>query len=118
MESEYIALSNTCKDLFPLVDLIQELGGCVGLDINKTTNLHTCIYEDNEGALFLGKLKPHWMMLQSKHCALKYHWFREYLGPCNINLVKIKPSKQLGDIFTKGLIRIKFEYLQKKLMGW
>ena len=55
MESEYIALSTACKDLFPLIDLIQELGGCVGLDINKTTNLHTRIHEDNVGALTSGQ---------------------------------------------------------------
>ena len=111
MESEYIALSTACKDLFPLVDLIQELGGCVGLDINKTANLHTYIHEDNIGALTLGKLEPHRIMPKTKHYAIKYHWFGEHLGPCNIDLIKLKLSMQLRDIFTKGLSWVKFEYL-------
>ena len=118
MEAEYIALSTACKDLFPLIDLIQELGGCVGLDINKTANLHTRIHKDNAGTLTLGKLKPRWMTPRIKHYAIKYHWFREHLGPRNIDLIKIDSSEQLGDIFTKGLGRVKFEYLRKQLMGW
>ena len=103
MESEYIALSTACKDLFPLIDLIQELGGCVGLDINKTTNLHTCICKDNVGVLTLGKLEPRRMMPWTKYYAIKYHWFREHLGPRNVDLIKIESSEQLGDILTKGL---------------
>ena len=53
-----------------------------------------------------------------KHCAIKYHWFREHIGPRHIQLVKIDTDDQLGDLFTKGLTKIKFSHLQKKLMGW
>jgi hypothetical protein len=54
----------------------------------------------------------------SKHYAAKCHWFREHIGPGNIQLIKIKTKDQLGDLFTKGLDKIAFERLQKQLMGW
>ncbi len=34
------------------------------------------------------------------------------------NWTKINTVEQLGDIFTKGLTRVVFGYLQKKIMGW
>jgi hypothetical protein len=118
MESEYIALSTSCKELFPLIDLVKELGGCLGLDVSDTVNLHVRIHEDNVGALTLGKLEPRRMTPRSKHYAVKYHWFREQIRPRNIQLVKIETSEQLGDLFTKGLPRPAFERLRRKLMGW
>jgi hypothetical protein len=53
-EAEYVALSTSCKDLFPLLDLIHELAGACGLPVRKNTNLHTKVHEDNVGALTLG----------------------------------------------------------------
>lgn len=77
------------------------------------------VHEDNiGGALTLGKLEPRRMTLRSKHYAIKYHWFREHIGPRKIQLVKIASAEQLGDMFTKGLGRVIFERLRNKLMGW
>jgi hypothetical protein len=58
------------------------------------------------------------MTPRSKHYALRYHWFREHIGPRNIELVKIATADQIGDIFTKGLGVVVFQRLRKKLMGW
>ena len=52
---------------------------------------------------------------------LKYHWFCAQLapaGPCQIELLEIATTEQLGDIFTKGLGRDTFQHLRKKIMGW
>ena len=104
MEAEYVALSQSCKDLFPLLDQIKELvSEAVGLSPSEVTNMHIKIHEDNVGALTLGRLEPKRMTPQSKHYAIKYHWFREQIGPCKIILVKVHTKDQLGDIFTKGL---------------
>ena len=81
MEAEYVAMSTACKDLFPLIDLVHELGGCLGIPVSNSSNLHVRIHEDNVGALTLGKLEPCRMTLRSKHYAVKYHWFREKIGP-------------------------------------
>ena len=118
MESEYVALSTACKDLFPIMDLVKEIGTFFELPIKDKARFHVRIHEDNVGALTLGKLEPRRMTPRSKHYAIKYHWFREQIGPRGIQLLKIDTKEQLGDIFTKGLGRIAFEYLRKKLMGW
>ena len=75
-------------------------------------------YTKTTFALTLGKLEPRRMTLRSKHYAIKYHWFREHIGPRKIQLVKIASAEQLGDMFTKGLGRVIFERLRNKLMGW
>ena len=118
MEAEYVALSSACKDLFPIIDLVKEIGPVFGLPVKDKTRFHVRIHEDNVGALLLGKLEPRRMTPRSKHYAIKYHWFREQLEPRGIILTKIESSEQLGDIFTKGLGRVPFEYLRKQLMGW
>jgi hypothetical protein len=79
--------------------------------------MHIKVHEDNVGALALGKLEPRRMTPRSKHYAIKYHWFRKHIGPQNIQLVHISSDDQLGDLFTKGLSRVKNTRLQKKLMG-
>ncbi len=78
MEAEYVALSTSCRDLFPLIDVTKEI--CDNFYIGKCTfndaaKLHVEIHEDNVGALALGKLEPRRMTPRSKHYALKYHWF-------------------------------------------
>ncbi len=121
MEAEYVALSTSCRDLFPLIDITNEICEHFDMDGNifdNATRLHIKIHEDNIGALALGKLEPHRMTPRSKHYAIKYHWFREHIGPRQIQLVKINSDDQLGDLFTKGLTKIKFSRLRKKLMGW
>ncbi len=90
MEAEYVALSTSCQDLFPLIDITTEL--ClifdVDLVVNETADMHIKIHEDNVGALALGKLESHRMMPCSKHYAIKYHGFREHISPWKIQLVK------------------------------
>jgi hypothetical protein len=118
MEVGYVALSTSCRDLFPLVDVTKEICSAFLLNLPDKTNMHILIHEDNVGTLILGQLEPQRMTPRSKHYAVKYHWFQEHLIPCNIKLVKIATSKQLGDMFTKGLERIAFQHMRKMLMGW
>ena len=70
MEAEYVALSTSCRDLFPLIDITKEI--CTKLDLeecnfNKNAKLHIKIHEDNVGALALGKLESRRMTPRSKH---------------------------------------------------
>lgn len=118
MEAEYIALSTSCRDLFPLIDKLSEITDVFHLPFSPGSTMHVRIHEDNVGALTLGKLEPHRMTPRSKHYAVKYHWFREHLGPRNIELIEISSTNQLGDIFTKGLTSQAFENVRKQLMGW
>jgi hypothetical protein len=118
MEAEYVALSTSWHDLFPFIDVTRELSKTFSIELLDTAKMHAKICEDNVGALALGKLEPRHMTPRSKQYAIKYHRFREHIGPRNIEHVKISSEDQLGDIFTKGLSKVLFPHLQKKLMGW
>ncbi|KAL7475629.1 hypothetical protein ACHAW6_001542 [Cyclotella cf. meneghiniana] len=119
MEAEYVAFSTACKDLIPVVAVIRELSEAVGLGDDFVTNLHIKIQDDNVGALILAKLEPGRMTPRSKHYALKYNWFCEFISsPVNrVEVVKVDSRNQLGDIFAKGLTAPTFEYLCHLLMG-
>ena len=55
MEVEY-ALSQSCKDFFPIVDMVKELRSAVSISTDKTTNMHVKIHEDDVSALTLTRL--------------------------------------------------------------
>jgi len=67
-------------------------------------------HEDNSGSLVLAKTLPPQFTPQSKYFVIKTIWFCEINKHC-IQLLKIDTVKQLGDIFTKGLVQVTFEYL-------
>jgi hypothetical protein len=117
MEAEYVALSSSCRDLFLLIDITQEICSALLLHPPGTAQMHIKIHEDNVGTLILGQLEIRRMTPRSKHYAVKYHWFSKHLAPCKIQLVEIATINQLGDLFTKGLNKVSFENLQKMLMG-
>ena len=118
MEAEIIALAHSCRELFPVMDLVQEMGSVVGLATDDLTTMHVSIHEDNAGALVLAETIPPEFTPRSKYYAIKTIWFREQIQKRKIKLLKIETIEQLGDIFTKGLPRATFEYLRKKMMGW
>ena len=110
MEAEYVALSTSCKDLFPIINLTTELCFALNFQLKSNVVLHVKIHEDNVGALTLGLLEPRRMTPLSKHYACKH------ISPCKIKLVKIPSESQPGDLFTKRLRQVTFERFQKKLM--
>jgi hypothetical protein len=115
MEAEHVALSTSCRDLFPLIDITNELCMALQVEMQTKTQMHIKIHKDNIGALTLGKLEPQRMTPRSKHYAIKYHWFCKQIGPQNIELVKISSEDQLGDLFTKRLIQIFFPDCKRSL---
>ncbi len=58
MEAEYDALSTSCRDLFPLIDITNELCTTLQVEMQTKTQMHIKIHKDNIGALILGKLEP------------------------------------------------------------
>ena len=75
-------------------------------------------YEDNEGALKLASAPLPKCTPQSKHVAVKYHWFREKLDDHKIKILPVRTDQQKADIFTKGLASTEFRMKRKLLMGW
>ena len=117
MESEYIALSTSCRDLLPLHNVVEEVGQSLGLNKGNIMNIKSTIWEDNEAALKLANLELPYMTKRSKHIAIKYHWFRSFVGK-KWTVNSISSVNQLADIFTKGLSQPQFETLRKRIMGW
>jgi hypothetical protein len=54
MEAEYVALSSSCPDLFPLIDITQEICSALLLHPPDTAQMHIKIHEHNVGTLVLG----------------------------------------------------------------
>ena len=117
MKAEIIALAACCRELFPIIDMVEALTSLVCLPIGDTT-MNLSVHEDNLGVFVLANILPPQFTPQSKYYASKTIWFQEEIHKRGIKLLKINTAKQLGDIFTKGLVQVRFEYLRKKLIGW
>ena len=118
MEAEYVALSSACRDLIPVIHLVDELSKQYSLGDKDIPMIKTTIYEDNEGALKLANTELPRMTPRSKHYGVKYHWFREHVKNGLIEVVPVSTKDQLADIFTKGLVYESFVSLRKRLVGW
>ena len=117
MESDINDLAHSCRELSPLIDITKSLGQAVGLPIGDTT-MNVSIHEDNTGALIFSNTLPPQFTPRSKYYASKTIWFREEINKRDIKIIKIETVEKLGDIFTKGLLRVSFEYTRKNIMGW
>ena len=117
LEAEYIALSQSMRDLLPMRRILKELGEKLELDFMKPAMIHSTIFEDNNGALGLAtapKLTP-----RTKHIAVKYHWFKSHIGEKEgIVIRKVESREQKADIFTKGLVTELFEHVREPLKSW
>jgi hypothetical protein len=118
MEAEIIALAHCCRELFPVMDIVKEMGDALNLPTKEMSTMYVSIHEDNAGALVLAETVPPQFTPRSKYYAIKTVWFREEINKRGIKLLKIDTIEQLGDIFTKGLPRATFEYIRKKMMLW
>ena len=107
MEAEIVALCHSCKELFPVMDIVGSLGPALGIPAEETT-MKVSIHEDNAGALILAQTLPPQHTLCSKHYAIKTIWTRKQIMRRGIKLLKINIVEQLGGAFTKALTRVIF----------
>ena len=114
-EAEYIALSQSMRDLIPLRSILFELAKLMKVNPELPIT-HSTVFENNNGALELArapKYRP-----RTKHIAIKYHHFRDHVKNKSIRVEAIHTKEQIADIFTKPLDKQQFEYLRNKLIGW
>lgn len=116
MEAKIISFPHFCCELFFVVDFVVEIGKAIGLPTEELV-LHVSVHENNVCALVLAQTMPPQFTPWSKYYTIKTVWFCEEIHNHEIKLVKIDSMEQLGDIFTEGLPRATFEYLQKMMMG-
>ena len=117
MESEYIPLSTSMRELVFMRTLFDEVQGMLDLKQECKTTLSR-VFEDNNACRKLASSTMPKMTPRSKHIAIKYHWFREKMEELNIEILRIDTKKQLADIFTKGLPPKEFETKKKLVCGW
>jgi Reverse transcriptase (RNA-dependent DNA polymerase) len=117
-EAEYVALSQSMRQLLPMKQLVKEMS--THLDLHKEFAIRTMstVFEDNNGALLLAQGIAPKMTPRSKHIAIIYHWWRYHVERGATEVVKIDTKIQQADILTKGLPRPQFEELRLLLMGW
>ena len=114
-EAEYIALSQAMRDVLPFLTLMEEIHQVIPL-VDNDPKFYCKVWEDNSSCIKVAespKFTP-----RTKHIALKYHHFRQFVKNGTIKNFPIDTLEQTADIFTKPLDAQKFEYLRKKLCGW
>ena len=70
------------------------------------------ILEDNQPAIDMAKKKIHG---QAKHIEIKYHFIREQVDTCTVDLKYYATEDMIADMFTKGLSRDKLMKMPKWL---
>jgi hypothetical protein len=114
-EAEYIALSQSLREVIPLMSMMKELKKAFPIEI-QIPNFNCTVHEDNQSCISMAttqKFSP-----RTKHIALKYHHFRSYVNSKQIEIHYINTHDQLADCLTKPLGANLFFDLRKMLMGW
>ena len=137
MEAEYVALSQSMRDLIPICQILQEIMETV-FDVQPTIEYHahskafedtepgtiptlstieqSTVYEDNHACLKFARMAQ--LSQRTKHIGIPYHWFRTQVINLSINIEPVSTTKQLADQFTKGLSLVPFQISRRILMGW
>jgi hypothetical protein len=135
MEAEYIALSQSMRDLIPIREVLKEIMTIVfnvaksisyvthskSAQTDNATNQKynipsSTVFEDNDACLKFAQMPR--LTPRTKHIGVPYHWFREQVEMLQIRLERIDSSHQLADQFTKGLTAPLFHKARKHLVGW
>lgn len=115
-EAEYIALSESAREVLPLMGLMDEVKARMCSDTVSIPTVRCTMFEDNEGALAIAnvpKVRP-----RTKHINTKMHHFRSHVKSGRLLVKSIDTADQLGDIATKPLAEALFVKLRKRIMGW
>ena len=118
MESEYIALSQGMKQLIPLRVTYKAFLDNFKINLDGLSTIST-VFEDNQAARILAThTDPPRLTPRSKSIAVKYHWFRQFLGIDTIIVKDINTKLQKANILTKPLTAVNFQQERQMLMGW
>jgi len=96
-EAEYMALSDTCRQLVWLKNLFREIG------VNLLA-LPLC--GDNQGSIFIAQNPA--QEKRTKHIDIRYHYIREVVEASTVIIYYVPTNDNRADIFTKNLGRDKY----------
>ena len=104
-EVEYfVACSKSCEAVW-LRKLLSDL-----FDLQLDA---TCIYCDNQSCVNL--LENPMFHDKSKHIEIKYHYIKDLVQRGAVKLQYVMMDKQIVDVLTKPLARVKLDYFREKL---
>ena len=104
---EYIALLMVMREVLPLLNLMTEIKQF--LSVSKEDPKFFCtVWEDNHSCIKIKVTKSPKFTPRTKHIALKYHHFRQFVSNRTIKINPIDTLEQTADIFTKPLDLSKF----------
>ena len=103
--AEYVALSEAVSEIL----LIRDVLSSFKVEIKNPVNM----YEDNSGAVSIAKYGN--FTKKSKYIEVHYHFVNENYEKGLIDVVKISSEKNVADILTKALGRVRFENLRRLL---
>jgi len=115
-EAEYIALSQSMREVLPIMWLLQEAHDYGIPVLTNPPKIHCKVFEDNAGAIEIAKVPK--MRPRTKHLNIKYHHFREEVKKGTVSIYHVGTKDQIADIFTKPLDESLFKSLRVKVMGW
>ena len=104
-EAEYIAVSTAVNQALWLRKIFQDMGQ----KQVETTQVNV----DNKSAIAITKNPV--CHSKIKHMKVKFHAIRDAEQDKEVKMVYCQLEYQLADIFTKALLKIKFEFLKAKL---
>ena len=103
-ESEFISLSETCKEAIWLRNLLE--------DMNLKQQEPTVVFEDNQSCLRL--VEDGRYSFRTKHIDTKKYFVKQYVDDNQIKCVYCPSEDMLADMLTKPLNSTKLEIFRKK----
>ena len=103
------------REMLPFLNLVSELKILLPASANQPKFFCT-VWEDNRSYIRVAespKFTP-----RTKHIALKYHHFRQFVLNKTVRIKPIDTLEQNTDTFTKSLGDSKVVYLKKKVCRW
>lgn len=104
-EAEYVAISDVCKDILFVKNLLMEI-------LDKRFDV--TIYNDNQSAQKLLLVKEY-CHKKTKHIDLRYHFVKDLLQSGVVDVKYLQTDQMLADIFTKPLCSQKHRNFVKGL---
>ena len=103
------------RQVLPFLNLMNDIQDFLPANDSPPKMICTA-WEDNRSCIKVAenpKFTP-----RTKHIALKYHHFRQFVHNKTVVIKPIDTREQVANMLTKLLDEKQFEYLRRKLCGW
>jgi hypothetical protein len=114
-EAEYIAMSQSLRDVLPIMFLVQEICKKDFQVICTKPYVYCKVFEDNSGVLELARLLK--LCPCTKHINVCYHHFCEHVRNGLIKIFPVGTKNQIADALTKALSQNIFQRHRRYMCG-